>query len=171
MDKHPVLRILLVEDNDALRMAMAKGLSSGYLPIGGVGLTDDVYEGVSQMGEFAHGYTYSGHPTAAAVALKNLEIMIPFVRTLDEAKGVHELLRENGLVRGEDGLRVIMMCEIPSNVILADEFLVVYLFTSCKVDGVSPATCTEICGCFLTLCIVGTFGECRSDEAIFESIR
>jgi len=55
--------------------------------------------------------------------LKNLEIMIPFVRTLDEARGVHELLRENGLVRGEDGFRVIMMCEIPSNVILADEFL------------------------------------------------
>jgi pyruvate,water dikinase len=49
--------------------------------------------------------------------------MIPFVRTLGEAKAVHELLRENGLVRGEDGLRVIMMCEIPSNVILADQFL------------------------------------------------
>jgi pyruvate,water dikinase len=55
--------------------------------------------------------------------LKNLEIMIPFVRTLDEARGVHELLRENGLVRGEDGFKVIMMCEIPSNVILAEEFL------------------------------------------------
>jgi pyruvate,water dikinase len=55
--------------------------------------------------------------------LKNLEVMIPFVRTLDEAKAVHELLRENGLVRGEDGFRVIMMCEIPSNVILADQFL------------------------------------------------
>ena len=55
--------------------------------------------------------------------LRNLEVMIPFVRTLDEARGVHELLRENGLVRGEDGFRVIMMCEIPSNVILAEEFL------------------------------------------------
>jgi len=55
--------------------------------------------------------------------LHNLEIMIPFVRTLGEAKAVHGLLRDNGLVRGVDGLRVIMMCEIPSNVILAEEFL------------------------------------------------
>ena len=55
--------------------------------------------------------------------LHNLEIMIPFVRTLSEAAAVHELLRENGLVRGVDGLRVIMMCELPSNVILAEQFL------------------------------------------------
>jgi pyruvate,water dikinase len=55
--------------------------------------------------------------------LKNLEIMIPFVRTLKEAKAVHELLRENDLERGVDDFRVIMMCEIPSNVILAEEFL------------------------------------------------
>ncbi|MCH7882241.1 MAG: phosphoenolpyruvate synthase [Proteobacteria bacterium] len=58
-----------------------------------------------------------------AMGLKNLEIMIPFVRTLDEARAVHEVLKENGLERGVDGLRVIMMCEIPSNVILAREFL------------------------------------------------
>jgi pyruvate,water dikinase len=57
------------------------------------------------------------------MSLKNLEIMIPFVRTLHEAEKVHELLRENGLERGVDGLRVIMMCEIPANVILADQFL------------------------------------------------
>jgi pyruvate,water dikinase len=55
--------------------------------------------------------------------LKNLEVMIPFVRTLGEAKAVHKLLRENGLERGVDGFRVIMMCEIPSNVILAEQFL------------------------------------------------
>ena len=55
--------------------------------------------------------------------LKNLEIMIPFVRTLKEAEAVHELLRENGLERGVDDFRIIMMCEIPSNVILAEEFL------------------------------------------------
>ena len=55
--------------------------------------------------------------------LKNLEIMIPFVRTLNEAKSVHELLRANGLERGVDDFKVIMMCEIPSNVILAREFL------------------------------------------------
>ncbi|MDC1287082.1 phosphoenolpyruvate synthase [Gammaproteobacteria bacterium] len=55
--------------------------------------------------------------------LQNLEIMIPFVRTLSEAAAVHALLRENGLERGVDGLRVIMMCELPSNVILAEQFL------------------------------------------------
>ncbi|MCB1922695.1 MAG: phosphoenolpyruvate synthase [Gammaproteobacteria bacterium] len=57
------------------------------------------------------------------MGLKNLEIMIPFVRTLQEAEGVIRLLGENGLKRGEDGLRVIMMCELPSNAVLADEFL------------------------------------------------
>ncbi len=57
------------------------------------------------------------------MGLKNMEIMIPFVRTLTEAKAVQEVLKENGLERGVDGLRVIMMCEIPSNVILADQFL------------------------------------------------
>ena len=53
----------------------------------------------------------------------NVEIMIPFVRTTDEAAKVIELLKENGLERGKDGLRIIMMCELPSNAILADEFL------------------------------------------------
>jgi pyruvate,water dikinase len=57
------------------------------------------------------------------MGLKNLEIMIPFVRTLEEASGVIDLLAENGLKRGEDGLRVVMMCELPSNAVLADEFL------------------------------------------------
>ncbi|WP_028468852.1 phosphoenolpyruvate synthase [Neptunomonas japonica] len=55
--------------------------------------------------------------------LTNIEIMIPFVRTVGEAKQVVELLAENGLRRGENGLRLIMMCEIPSNALLADEFL------------------------------------------------
>lgn len=57
------------------------------------------------------------------MGLKNVEIMIPFVRTLDEASKVIELLKENGLERGLDGLRIIMMCELPSNAILAEEFL------------------------------------------------
>ena len=52
-----------------------------------------------------------------------IEVMIPFVRTVGEARQVVELLTENGLVRGENGLRVIMMCEIPSNALLADQFL------------------------------------------------
>jgi pyruvate,water dikinase len=53
----------------------------------------------------------------------NVEVMIPFVRTLAEAKEVVGLLAKNGLKRGKNGLRVIMMCEIPSNAILADRFL------------------------------------------------
>ncbi len=52
-----------------------------------------------------------------------VEIMIPFVRTLEEAAEVIRLLEENGLKRGENGLRVIMMCELPSNAVLAAEFL------------------------------------------------
>jgi pyruvate,water dikinase len=57
------------------------------------------------------------------MGLKNLEIMIPFVRTVAEAKQVVELLDANGLKRGENGLKLIMMCEIPSNALLADQFL------------------------------------------------
>lgn len=57
------------------------------------------------------------------MGLKNVEIMIPFVRTVSEAEQVIELLKEQGLERGKDGLRVIMMCELPSNALLADQFL------------------------------------------------
>jgi pyruvate,water dikinase len=57
------------------------------------------------------------------MGFSNVEIMIPFVRTLDEAAGVIKLLEQNGLKRGENGLRVIMMCELPSNAVLAEEFL------------------------------------------------
>jgi len=57
------------------------------------------------------------------IGLGNIEVMIPFVRTLGEADGVLEALRRNGLERGKDGLRVIMMCEVPSNAVLAEEFL------------------------------------------------
>ncbi|PKQ34678.1 MAG: phosphoenolpyruvate synthase, partial [Actinobacteria bacterium HGW-Actinobacteria-11] len=57
------------------------------------------------------------------MGLTNVEIMVPFVRTLGEAAAVTELLSENGLRRGENGLRVIMMCELPSNAVLAEEFL------------------------------------------------
>ena len=55
--------------------------------------------------------------------LTNVEIMIPFVRTTEEARKVLELLEKNGLKRGENGLRVIMMCELPTNALLAEEFL------------------------------------------------
>ena len=57
------------------------------------------------------------------MGLTNVEIMIPFVRTVSEAKAVIEQLAAEGLVRGEHGLRIIMMCEIPANALLAQEFL------------------------------------------------
>lgn len=57
------------------------------------------------------------------MGLTNIEVMIPFVRTLKEAECVIELLERNGLKRGENGLRVIMMCEIPANAVLAEQFL------------------------------------------------
>ena len=53
----------------------------------------------------------------------NVELMVPFVRTLGEAQGVVEILRENGLERGKNELRLIMMCELPSNAVLAAQFL------------------------------------------------
>jgi pyruvate,water dikinase len=57
------------------------------------------------------------------MGLTNVEIMVPFVRTVTEARQVVEALAEHGLRRGENSLRVIMMCEIPSNALLADQFL------------------------------------------------
>ncbi len=57
------------------------------------------------------------------MGLVNVEVMVPFVRTLGQAKKVTDLLAQHGLKRGEKDLRVIMMCEVPSNAILADEFL------------------------------------------------
>ena len=57
------------------------------------------------------------------MGLENVQIMIPFVRTVEEARQVSELLQERGLKRGEAGLRLIMMCELPSNALLAEQFL------------------------------------------------
>ncbi|KKB63239.1 phosphoenolpyruvate synthase [Robbsia andropogonis] len=57
------------------------------------------------------------------MGLTNVEIMVPFVRTLGQAKAVVDLLAKYGLKRGENGLRLIMMCEVPSNAILAEQFL------------------------------------------------
>ncbi|GHA91398.1 aspartate aminotransferase family protein [Modicisalibacter luteus] len=69
-------------------MPIAKGLSSGYLPIGGVLVGDRVAEAlIEEGGEFFHGFTYSGHPTCAAVALRNLELM--------EREGVIQHVRED----------------------------------------------------------------------------
>ena len=57
------------------------------------------------------------------LGLTNVQLMVPFVRNLDEAKGVVDLLAEHGLKQGENDLKLIMMCEIPSNAILAEQFL------------------------------------------------
>jgi len=57
------------------------------------------------------------------MGLTNVEIMIPFVRTVDQAKAVVDELARQGLKRGENGLKIIMMCEIPSNALLAEQFL------------------------------------------------
>ncbi len=57
------------------------------------------------------------------MGLTNVEVMIPFVRTVSEAAGVIDVLKEHGLERGKHGLRVIMMCELPSNALLASQFL------------------------------------------------
>jgi pyruvate,water dikinase len=57
------------------------------------------------------------------MGLSNIEIMVPFVRTVKQAERVVQMLAERGLERGKDGLRLIMMCEVPSNAILADQFL------------------------------------------------
>ncbi|MEI2455097.1 phosphoenolpyruvate synthase [Lysobacter firmicutimachus] len=60
------------------------------------------------------------------MGLTNCWIMIPFVRTLDEGRRVIEVLEKNGLRKGENGLQIIMMCEVPSNALLADEFLEIF---------------------------------------------
>ena len=57
------------------------------------------------------------------MGLTNVEIMVPFVRTVKQAERVIALLAEHGLVRGQNGLKVVMMCEVPSNAILAEQFL------------------------------------------------
>jgi pyruvate,water dikinase len=57
------------------------------------------------------------------MGLTNVEVMVPFIRTLGEAREVNELLAAHGLERGKNGLRLIMMCEVPSNALLAEQFL------------------------------------------------
>ena len=92
-------------------MTIAKGLSSGYQPIGGSIVCDEVAEVVGGAGEFFHGYTYSGHPVAAAVALENLRIMqderivehvrdvaSPYLRERWEALTDHPMVGEAKLV-------------------------------------------------------------------------
>ncbi len=79
-------------------MTIAKGLTSGYIPMGGVIVRDEVVQGINQGGDFNHGFTYSGHPVAAAVALENLRILrdehiVDTVRS-DAAPYLQKRLRE-----------------------------------------------------------------------------
>jgi pyruvate,water dikinase len=60
------------------------------------------------------------------MGLTNAWVMIPFVRTLGEGRKVIEVLKKNGLVQGENDLKIIMMCEVPSNALLAEEFLEIF---------------------------------------------
>ena len=57
------------------------------------------------------------------MGLTNVQVMVPFVRTVSEARNVTELLAKNGLARGQNGLRLIMMCELPTNALLAEQYL------------------------------------------------
>jgi pyruvate,water dikinase len=57
------------------------------------------------------------------MGLDNVQLMIPFVRTVNQARQVIEILASNGLERGKDGLKIVMMSELPSNALLADQFL------------------------------------------------
>jgi pyruvate,water dikinase len=57
------------------------------------------------------------------MGLTNVQVMVPFVRTVSEARNVTQLLAKNGLARGQNGLKVIMMCELPTNALLADQYL------------------------------------------------
>ncbi len=111
---------------DADLMAIAKGLSSGYLPIGGVVVSDRVVEGLEEGGDFNHGYTYSGHPACAAAALANIELMqrerivenaaekiAPYFQQKLSELNDHPLV---GQIRGVGMLGAIQLCpEKPSN--------------------------------------------------------
>ena len=101
---------------------MAKGLSSGYLPISAVGVAGHIVEALRDAGgDFIHGFTYSGHPTCAAVALKNIEIIEreDLVRRTREETGPHlarnlQALADHPLVGQARSLGLIGALEIVS---------------------------------------------------------
>ena len=102
-------------------MIMAKGITSGYIPMGAVGISERVYEPIREHGMFMHGYTYSGHPVACAVALKNIEI-IERENLTENAREKGEILRSRlrelelpciGEVRGLGLLNVVQLVQDP----------------------------------------------------------
>lgn len=98
--------------------------------------------------------------------LKNIWVMVPFCRTVEEGKKVLSLIRKNGLGKGENGLKVIVMCEIPSNVILAEEFLKIF-------DGMSIGSndLTQlVLGLDRDSALVAKIGDERN-EAVKEMLR
>lgn len=104
--------------------------------------------------------------TREVFGLKNIWVMVPFCRTVEEGKKVLDLMEKNGLKRGGDGLKVIVMCEIPSNVILADKFLDIF-------DGMSIGSndLTQlVLGLDRDSALVSKVGDERN-EAVKEMIR
>ena len=71
------------------------------------------------------------------MGLKNVQVMVPFIRTISEAEQVVSLLADNGLIRGKDELKLIMMCELPSNALMAEEFLKYFDIPSNSADAYS----------------------------------
>ncbi|WP_417318650.1 aspartate aminotransferase family protein [Emcibacter sp.] len=104
-------------------MPMAKGLSSGYLPISALGMSDKVFEVLSRGGQFAHGYTYSGHPVSCAVAIANIRLMqeeglvervekdlAPYFRKSLAELGTHPIVGE---IRGVGLLAAVQLVRNP----------------------------------------------------------
>ena len=78
------------------------------------------------------------------MGFSNVELMVPFVRTLDEADQVLGLMAQHGLQRGQHDLRVVMMCEVPSNAILAEEFLSRFDGFSIGSNDLTPVSYTHL---------------------------
>lgn len=127
-----------------------------------------------------------------AMGLKNVQLMVPFCRTVTEAKAVIDALAKNGLKQGEDGLKIWVMCELPSNVFAVDEFAQVFdgfsigsndltqLILGCDRDSgdlanifdesdpaVTVAICQAIAGAHRHGRLIGICGQAPSDKPEF----
>ena len=124
-------------------MPIAKGLSSGYLPIGGVMISDRAADVLMEGGDFNHGYTYSGHPAAAAVALANIEILQKekIVETVKQETGPYlqkrwAELAEHSLVGETRGMGMVAALEIVADKTTGDRF---------DNDGTAGTLCRDYC--------------------------